>query len=217
MLGLGAALWSAFQARVVVPRLAEPPDGQELDKKPYAQLPRPATIAPLCLISMLATLTCWGWPLPAQLVWAVYCSSIAVLAWVDALTTWVPRQLVAVTFSQLGIAQSAALALLGWRESSTRGFLIGGLLLCALFWLIWRFGSGLGYGDVLFGLASGAAGGILGFQGWYLSLLLGSLVGVCWGLVSRNHPAPGTATGFAYAPAMWTGPVLAAGYLQLAG
>ncbi len=74
----------------------------------------------------------------------------------------------------------------------------------------------IGYGDVRLAVPLGALAGTAGIDSWLAAWLAGSLVGLIWGVaVRRRRPAPGTTSGFAYGPALWTGPYVALLWLAL--
>lgn len=146
--------------------------------------------------------------LPGHL-WAVWAPLVVlgpVLAVVDLQTTFLPSRIV-----YLGIA----LALLGaswaaWAQASWQPLLnaVGGSLSAtAFFWLLWRLSGGqLGFGDVRLAGFIGMACGTSGPQAVWQALLLGTLVGAAWGLITRWRR--GSDGAFPYGPALLFGPGL---------
>ena len=203
-LALSQAIWW-------VPRLAEPPDGPALHKTPYRALPEARQLSVLAGLVVAAQAITAAQPAEQRGLWLVAGSSLLVLVWVDGLTTWVPTALAWAVMAQMAVAGVAGSLV----ANSPGGFLAqiaaGALAAWALWWLIWRLArGGLGYGDVRLAVPIGALAGTIGLDGWLAAWLAGSLVGLVWGLVvRRRHPAPGTVGGFAYGPALWTGPYLA--------
>jgi len=205
------------QAAWLVPRLREPADGASLGKPAYASLPTPRRLAVLAAVVVAAQAATAAQPAAARGLWLVAGSSVLVLVWVDALTTWLPAPLAWSCLAQMGVAG----ALGAFWAPSPGTFLahvaLGGAAAWGLWWLLWRITrGGLGYGDVRLAPLIGALAGSLGLTGWLAAWLAGSLVGLVWGLVVRRRaPAPGTRAGFAYGPGLWSGPYLALAWLAL--
>jgi len=204
------------QARIVVPRLREPPDGVELGKTPYAALPTAPRLAVLAVLAACAGLVTALAPVDQRGLWLVLGSSVLVLVWVDAVTTWIPAVLARAAFAQMVLAVG-----LGAFWSPDPGWLAlralaGAAAAFGLWWLLWRVTrGGLGYGDVRLATLIGAVTGAHSSTLWLGALLAGSLLGVVWGLARRRAaPAPGTARGFAYGPALWLGPYAAFAWLS---
>jgi leader peptidase (prepilin peptidase)/N-methyltransferase len=137
------------------------------------------------------------------------------LVWVDALTTWLPTQLLRLVAGELAVALLIGAVLSPTPVTLLSRVLVGALASGVVFTTLWWFTRGFGFGDVRLAPLIGAVAGSLGSSGWYAALLAGSLVGVVWGLAARRHPAPGTSSGFAYGPALWCGPYLAYALCQL--
>jgi len=208
------------QAIFLVPRLPEPAEGPELGKTTYASLPSRGRLGILAALSLAAQAATAVAPAEQRGLWLVLGSSVLTLIWVDGLTTWLPTVFARICLAQLVIATAVGAV---WSDDPTRLLLravIGAATAWLLWWLIWRLTrGGVGYGDVrlapLLGLVTGASG----LDVWMAALLGGALSGVVWGLVRhrRRRPAPGTRTGFAYGPALWTGPYLAVIWMWLLG
>jgi leader peptidase (prepilin peptidase)/N-methyltransferase len=76
-----------------------------------------------------------------------------------------------------------------------------------LFWALWRWGRGLGFGDVRLAVAVAGTAATRSAGLALLALLLGSLAGLAWALLARwrrgrDGPVP-------YGPSLVAGPYLA--------
>lgn len=136
---------------------------------------------------------------PLWIVWA----AMIVLIGVDARSTWLPRRMTWICLTELGCA-IGLVALLDGRVEVIIGALAGGLVLATVFWLLWRFGAGIGFGDVRLSLGMGGLAGAVSADFWFAALMSASLVGACWGVVHAR--LKGRSTAFAYGPALWSGP-----------
>ena len=137
------------------------------------------------------------WPVLGLGVWC---------AVIDGLTTWLPRQLCWAGWALAGLS-TVVVALTG---SIRVAAVAAGVALAgtALVWLVWRFaGGGLGFGDVRVMPLLGLAGGSLGISGAWWSLLVGSLMGLAWGVLRRLRGRPGS---FPYGPSLVAGPFVVA-------
>jgi leader peptidase (prepilin peptidase)/N-methyltransferase len=144
-------------------------------------------------------------------------SSVLVLVWVDALTTWLPTPLLTLASVELIIA----IALSCWFSDSPIELLarmaLGAAGSAALFGVVWLASrGGFGFGDVRLAPLIGAVAASTSLSSWYVSLLAGSLAGVALALIPHKV-APGTKNGFAYAPSMLAGPYLAWVWLAVVG
>ena len=117
----------------------------------------------------------WSWPL----LYLLPLVPIGVgLAWVDFRTRLLPRRIVAPTYLLVIVLLVACSLAMGDPRALIRagvGWLIAGFV----FWFLWRFTPGMGYGDVRL---SGVLGMALAFLGWgefivgvYGGFLLGSV------------------------------------------
>ena len=161
----------------------------------------PATLAALI---PLAVLPDWRWP-----GWVVWSSAVAVLIWVDARSTWWPIR--ASRFAEWTMALAvvgAALLTEGNWWSPILGALLGASAAGAMFAIFWWLTGALGFGDVRLAALLGALTGMADLTSWSLSLLAGTLLALCWGLVTiawrRYRPSPLGRT-FAYGPGLWLG------------
>lgn len=186
---VGGALVPGLVARIPEPETpgteptgAEPTGAKPTGAKPrYADLAAADGLAARCAAAGLvaggaigATLG-WAWPLLYLL--PLVPVGLA-LAYVDQRTRLLPTWVIRPTYAGLAVlvplcaaleqdATALARAVVGWPAAG------------ALFWLLWRFSRGMGYGDVRL---SGALGIALGYLGWaelvvgvYASFLLGAL------------------------------------------
>lgn len=207
---LAAAL--ALVAPAILRRLPLPPD--EPDVRPYHEFGtrRFRCVVGVCSAAALALALGiadpWLW-----LAWLALGTGGVLLAVIDAHTGLLPLRLTRTTW--LLAAAGVLIASLGVGEwSPVVGAVIGGSAAGGFFYLLWRLGRGLGFGDVrlvgLIGTVTGATSASL--TAW--SLLLGGLVGVAWGVATRVHR--GADGPFPYGPALVSGPFLALALSALA-
>lgn len=198
----GAATWAGIGP---VLRALPEPEAPEAQKVPYAALPTMRfRVATACCVTAALTISALGVGWPLWLVWTALGTAGVALAAVDARTTYLPGRLM-----QLGWAMAAAglLAVGVLHDWSVVGAaVVGAALLGVLFWVLWRITGGLGFGDVRLAVLVGATSGTLGLQWLLTAALVGSLVGVVWGVVAtrgykRSQP-------FAYGPSLVIGPFL---------
>ena len=189
-----AALLVVWHARGLLPRQPEPdPASPGADSKPpYSKLatwPFTASCVLLAALCQLAGVV--GVPAHRPL-WISWGSAVLVLVAVDARTTWLPRRLTWWCLGQVGVA----IGLAAWwarDPGALAGAALGGAATGALFWLVWRLGAGLGFGDVRLALGLGALSGAVSAEFWFASLLGASVVGALWGLIwtaLRGRGAP---------------------------
>ena len=192
-------------------RLPEPADGPSLGKLPYAALHSKRRTTALILMTATAQLATFGAPVAMRPLWLIYGATVAALVWVDACTTWLPASLSWLVTVELLAASAVTLWLSDDRATLVMRLVAGAGAALAIWWALWRFSrGGLGFGDVRLAPLTGAMAATLGASGWFAGLLIGSALGVVWGLViGRRYPAPGTKGGFAYGPALWAGPYAA--------
>ncbi|MCL1841855.1 MAG: A24 family peptidase [Propionibacteriaceae bacterium] len=206
-----AVVLTLLQALWLVPRLSEPEDGAELHKVPYARLPTRGRLVLLSLIALATQVATATQPASQRGLWLVLGSSVLVLIWVDALTTWLPTVLARLCLVQMVLAAAIGAPFADHPGTTLLRVGLGAAASWGLWWLIWRLSrGGIGYGDVRLAPLLGAAVGACGVNAWLAALLAGSLAGVIWALARRHRPpAPGTTSGFAYGPALWIGPYAA--------
>lgn len=207
VVAVACAISAALHLRLLVPRLREP------DLEPGEPAPRYATLAPtrhvvLLAVVVLALASVLHLVPPEQfVVWFGYLGAGAALVWVDLRTTWLPLTLHRVCLAQV-VAGIAWLPRHDWPTALTS--VGGGVGAFLVFWLVWRFSSAFGYGDVRLAALVGMVGGMRGLDGWLLALVCGTLVGAVWGVVhALRRQGAGGPQYFAYGPALWVGPVVA--------
>lgn len=202
-----AALLAALHLLLVVPRLPRPePDGD--DPPPdYRLLARPwAAGLVAAAAASAALLVLPRVPEQHHLLWVAYIGGGSALVWVDLRTTWLPRILNHLVLVQV-LTGVAVLALADWRTAlAATG---GGLAAFTLFHLVWRLGTGLGYGDVRLAGTVGIVAGTHGLQHWFTAVLAATVTGALWAVVhALRHRRTGPAV-FPYGPALWLGPLIA--------
>jgi leader peptidase (prepilin peptidase)/N-methyltransferase len=119
-----------------------------------------------------------GWT-PALAAWNVLTAVCLLLGYVDARTRLLPTQLIAPSY-WIVVGLLLAAAIVDDSFSEVRGAVIGWLVMGGFYYVLWRLGPGLGYGDVRL---SGLLALCLGFLGWevlvtglYSGFLLGGVV-----------------------------------------
>lgn len=188
--------------------LPEPADAQ--DKPPYATLATPGTRLAVGLgVFTALAVTILAVPWPAFLPLVPLGTFGVVAAVIDARTTYLPRRL---TWS--GTTAMAAFVLITailTRDPLVIAGAVGGAFgVGALFWLLWRLTGGFGFGDVRLAFFVGGSVGCLGATAVLSAALLGSLIGVVWGIATRvsDRRARRPAGPFAYGPSLVIGPYL---------
>ncbi|QIX26893.1 prepilin peptidase [Nocardioides sp. JQ2195] len=117
----------------------------------------------------------WAWPL----VYLLPLVPIGVaLGWVDLKTRLLPRAIVLPTYLLMLVLLPLSAVFAGDLDALVRAG-IGWLAVGFVYWFLWRFTPGMGYGDVRL---SGILGMALGFLG-YGELLVGSYAGFVIGVV----------------------------------
>ena len=163
----------------LVGRLPEPSEPSK-DKVPYAELAAAPGLAWKSAVwsglaaGLVGLATGWIWALPAL----VYLVPVGVaLAYVDLRTMLLPTLIVNPSYLVVGVLLLVA----GLADGDPRALLralIGAVLARLLFWFLWRFTPGMGYGDVRL---SGLLGLALGYLGWselVIGLYAGFVIGV---------------------------------------
>ncbi len=214
---------------LVVPRLPEPPPDEVDDPAApgtqagpqYATLATPALQVAAAALGAGSGLLAASQPLPLAGMLAVLGGPTAALVLVDLRTTWLPRTLshacaalmlaggaAAVAASSLGTGQPGP----GDPAGLAMRIVLGAVASAAFFWLVWRLGAGLGFGDVRLAPLLGAVTAADGWTAWTTGMLLGTALGAVWGLATaawrRRHPNQ-LGSIFPYGPALWLGAWLA--------
>lgn len=213
---LGAAVSAVLalgHLLVAVPRLAEPSaDEVEGDvlavKPPYRDLATPrraAVVTALAAACGALSVLAPGW---GRGVWWVWAGSVLTLVAVDQATTFLPRRLWYWCLAESVLALAVG-AVIGHPPAGLLALPVLAVVTMVPFWLLWRWGGGLGYGDVRLAGGMGLTGGVLGTAGWTTSLLAAALAGALLALgiatLRRIRPSPWGRV-FAYGPALWVGP-----------
>lgn len=115
----------------------------------------------------------WAWPL----LYLLPLVPIGVaLAWVDAKTRLLPRIVVLPTYLLLLVLIPVTALLTGDVDGLVRAG-IGWLVVGFVYWFLWRFTPGMGYGDVRLSGILGMALGFLGYGALVVGAYAGFLVG----------------------------------------
>jgi leader peptidase (prepilin peptidase)/N-methyltransferase len=143
-------------------------------------------------------------PLPTALAWVSLSTCGVLLGCIDQATTYLPLRLTQVAWA-LAAAGVLPLGLLqGWLALAQVA--LGAALARGLIWAFWRWGGGFAFGDVRLAALVGATAATVSFPFVSWALLLGSLVGVVLGVVSRMRTGQRE---YPYGPALVIGPYLA--------
>jgi leader peptidase (prepilin peptidase)/N-methyltransferase len=102
-----------------------------------------------------------GWT-PALAAWAALSASCLVLGYVDARTRLLPTQLIAPSYWVIIVLLLGA-AVIDGSFAEVKGAFLGWVVMGGFYYVLWRLGPGLGYGDVRL---SGLLALCLGFLGW---------------------------------------------------
>lgn len=191
--------------RLLVPRVRV-----EDDESPdFASLVTGQSTLAVALAAVLAGQVLWLTPQSRWWLWVPYLGLGLPLVAVDLRTTFLPLRLNYLVAGAMA-ACLVPLTVHDWRSGV--GALAGAAALFALFHLVWRFARGIGYGDVRLALLVGAVSGMAGVQFAALALLAGTALGavhaIAHAIWARRDPA--RERHFAYGPALWAGPTVAA-------
>lgn len=206
--------WSSMAlAWLILTRTPEPDaDDGPWTKPAYRSLcTAPAVLLSLVVSGVLAVLAARVHPWPMATAWALLAGAGAVLALCDLHTTYLPHTLMrpltiaTVLCVAMRLAQAQRSGGLGTVATGTAAAV---LVATGSFWLLWRVGGGLGFGDVRLVAVLALDAGPLGLGTWYTGLLAGTVLGAVGGIAvrlwrRRRPSALGTA--FAYGPALWLG------------
>lgn len=192
--------------------LPVPPD--EPDARPYAELLSPGFRIAAAATALATGLVAFYLTSPRLwLAWSALVLAGPLLGLIDGHTGLLPRRL---NYIGLGLAVAGA-GLAAWLSMDPSILLwavIGGVGGFALFWLVSSFSGGqFGFGDVRLAAVLGVITGATSLPLMFWAFLLGSLVGVVWGLIAtraRGVPYP-------YGPSMLLGLPLALIVRQLIG
>lgn len=204
----GAAVVAALLWGLLVPRIRiDDPEAPDL-----AALVSWRSALLVGVVALACGLALWREAPAAWLLWAPYLAVGAPLAAVDLRTTFLPRRLHHVALVGMA-AGGVALAVVA--PGAALGALVGAIAAFAFFYVAWRLTANLGFGDVRLALLIGAVAGQSGVTAWTTALLAGTVLGALHGighaLWARRDPE--RAPHFAYGPALWLGPIVAAAIL----
>lgn len=180
---------------LVVPRLSvrvqagdPPPDFIRLGR-PLPVLLAGALAAVAALIATSTATTHWS-----LLVFAAF----SPLAVVDLFTTYLPNQLMYPLWAVLAVSLSAQAT---QQPKALIWSALGAVIGYGGFWLVWRFGNSLGYGDVRLAGAIGALTGGFGpaavLYAFFVGTLIGAIAAVASALAGRKE--------LPYGPWLWLG------------
>lgn len=158
----------------------------------------------------------WLVPSAHHWLWGPYLAVGLPLVAVDLRTTFLPKRLNALA-AALMVAGLVPLAVAQWQAAV--GAVIGATAAFLFFYLAWRLSPTLGFGDVRLALLTGAVSGQAGASAWTTALLAGTVLGAVHG-VAHALWARGDAARprhFAFGPALWLGPCVAAVAAATAG
>jgi leader peptidase (prepilin peptidase)/N-methyltransferase len=203
----GAALALAGLTVAVTPLVLSrlPAPVGEPDQRPYDGLATRRFLGIVAVTSLAALLVSFAVvPAPDRLAWAGLGTVGVLLAVVDAHTGYLPRL---VSHVLTGIVALAILLLALRNPAGAMVALAAAAGAGALFWALWRWGRGLGFGDVRLAVAVAGTAATRSAGVALLALLLGSLAGLVWALLARwrrgrDGPVP-------YGPSLVAGPYLA--------
>jgi leader peptidase (prepilin peptidase)/N-methyltransferase len=189
---------------LILRRLPVPAD--EPDARPYAELDsRGFRIAVAALTLVVGLISFFLTDPPLWLAWSALVLTGPLLGLIDWRTGLLPLRL---NYVGLGLAVAGA-GLAAWLTMNPAILLwaaIGGVGGFCVFWLVWYFSGGqLGFGDVRLAAVLGVITGATALPLLLWSFLIGSVVGVIWGLIA----ARGRSTPYPYGPSMLLGPPLA--------
>lgn len=162
-------------------------------------------------LAALAGATIEGWAL--QVGWGALAGGGCVLALCDLRTTYLPNTLMrplAALVAAACLAQALAVGVHSWPQARTFALRVALSVAIAwfVFWLLWRLGAGMGFGDVRLVAVLAAAASAVSLSTWWTGLLLGTLLGAVWGVavtISRRRRPSALGAAFAYGPALFLG------------
>ncbi|HJE51510.1 MAG TPA: prepilin peptidase [Tessaracoccus flavescens] len=203
-IGLVAAAVTAW----VVPRVTvDDPDAPE-----FAGLASPRWVAVSAVAALASAQILWLVPQHTWWLWSAYLAFGVPLILVDLRTTFLPRALdrwllgaMAIGLAALALADLTAAA---WAVA-------GGAAACLFLFVAYRVSGSLGFGDVRLAAAVGAVAGQHGLMAWAVALFAGTALGAVHGIVHAavRRAKPSLPAYYPYGPALWLGPLVAAGLL----
>lgn len=200
-------LLTAIGSIPLLARMEEPAD-EEADvlaaKIGYAELARPKFALAVALVGAAALLIAVPRaPDFAQPAWWVLSSVGVLLGCIDAVTTWLPLSLTRLLWVATTIALLAGQP---WEQpGAVLRIGVGAAATGVFFWLVWRIGRGIGFGDVRLAPVLGAVAATGSWEQLIWSMVLGTAVGAVHGIIRQLLGRRGA---FAYGPALLAGPYL---------
>ena len=200
------AVVAAVVMAFAVPRVRVLDDDEAPD---FALLVTPSSVVGVTVAAFLAGMVLWVLPTELWWLWVPYLGIGAPLAYIDLRTTFLPRQLHYVGVAAMGLGLVGLAVLDGW---AAVGAVVGAVAAFGLLYLAWYLSPGLGFGDVRLALLIGGVAGQAGVSMWTASLFFGTALGAVHAVghaawARRDSGRPGY---FAYGPALWLGPIVAA-------
>ena len=200
------AVVAAVVMAFAVPRVRVLDDDEAPD---FALLVTPSSVVGVTVAAFLAGMVLWVLPTELWWLWVPYLGIGAPLAYIDLRTTFLPRQLHYVGVAAMGVGLVGLAVLDGW---AAVGAVVGAVAAFGLLYLAWYLSPGLGFGDVRLALLIGGVAGQAGVSMWTASLFFGTALGAVHAVghaawARRDSGRPGY---FAYGPALWLGPIVAA-------
>lgn len=192
---VAVATWVFAVPRVVIDD-EEAPD--------FGALVSPLSAAAVGVGAFVLAQVLWLVPRDAWWLWVPYLAFGVPLVAVDLRTTFLPTALWRLCL--VGVLVGAVPVALT-RPPLALAAALGAAAVGAFFYLAWRLGRGMGFGDVRLAVLVGAAAGTSGVMGVASAVLLGTALGAVQALL-RVALRRGTGA-FAYGPALFAGPLAA--------
>lgn len=206
-----AALLAVVHAVLIVCRLPEPTDHPPDDppKTPYRDLVTARNVLGVFVGCLVLGQILWVVPVTQWPAWVAYIGAGGVLVAVDLATTYLPRRLHYIVLAEVVIGVAWWGSQVGWAQLG-RPVVAAGVAY-AIFWLVWRFAGGIGFGDVRLMVVVGLVAALSGWNAFTTALLAGTIIGALWGIAHQlTRRRSGRPAFFPYGPALWLGPFVAA-------
>lgn len=197
------------------------PDAGDWTKPRYAQVADrwllALAVAVAAPLAALAGATAQGAPtgvrLPVTAAWALTAGVGTVAILCDLRTTYLPSSLMRPWGALTVAALLAAIAVAVGADRSMGIHLVLRVAGCVVvarlvFWVWWRLGGGLGFGDVRLASILAADAAMVSIATWTTWLVAGTALGAVWGVtttMARRRRPSGLGTAFPYGPALALG------------
>lgn len=144
-------------------------------------------------------------PMPTWPAWLTLATIGVIAIVIDDATCYLPRRLthVGTGLTVAGLVLAAAASWLPWANIGVA--LLCGLGVFALFWLLWRIGGTMGFGDVRLALWFGIAAGTGSFTSAIASLLMATVMPLLFVATRYRGRSP-----FPYGPGLLFGAIVGA-------